>query len=164
MSKAWLNTAKLANGRRVAGVLLMVASASGSNAVLAGPYSDELSKCLVVSTTTADKNALVKWMFATAALHPAVKSIASVTTEERTQSTRSTARLFERLLTETCLTQTQQALKYEGALALQTGFQMLGQVAARELFADPGVAAGLAEFEAHLDRKKLEQALGNNVK
>lgn len=45
----------------------------------AGPYSDDLGKCLVASTTAADKGALVKWMFATAALHPAVKSVASVT-------------------------------------------------------------------------------------
>lgn len=155
------NSGRTGYRRRAAALLLTMAAASSSNAALAGPYSDELSKCLVVSTTADDKNALVKWMFATAALHPAVKSIASITAEERSRSTRTTARLFERLLTETCLAQTQQALKYEGALALQTGFQMLGQVAARELFADPSVAAGLAEFEAHLDRNKLEQALGN---
>lgn len=125
----------------------------------AGPYSDDLAKCLVESTTTSDKNALVKWMFAMAALHPAVKSIASITEAERTQSSRSTAQLFERLLTESCRTQTQQAVKYEGAAALQTGFQMLGQVAARELFADPNVARGLADLENHIDSQKMKRAL-----
>lgn len=125
----------------------------------AGPYSDDLAKCLVESTTTSDKNALVKWMFAMAALHPAVKSIASITEAERTQSSRDTAQLFERLLTESCRTQTRQAVKYEGATALQTGFQMLGQVAARELFADPGVARGLADLENHIDSQKMKQAI-----
>lgn len=125
----------------------------------AGPYSDDLAKCLVESTTAADKNALVKWMFATAALHPAVKSIASVTDAERAQSTRSTAELFVKLLTESCRAQAQQAVKYEGATALQTGFQILGQVAARELFADPNVAQGLAELEQYIDSRKIEQAL-----
>lgn len=125
----------------------------------AGPYSDGLARCLVESTTTADKNALVKWMFAMAALHPAVKSIASITEAERIQSSRGTAQLFERLLTESCRTQTQQAVKYEGAAALQTGFQMLGQVAARELFADPSVARGLADLENHIDSQKMKRAL-----
>ena len=125
----------------------------------AGPYSDDLGKCLVASTTAADKNALVKWMFATAALHPAVKSIAAVTDAERAQSTRSTAELFEKLLTESCPSQAQQALKYEGAVALQTGFQLLGQVAARELFADPGVSRGLADLGKYIDGQKIEQAL-----
>lgn len=130
-----------------------------TGAVHAGPYSDDLAKCLVESTTTADKNALVKWMFAMAALHPAVKSIASITEAERTQSSRHTAQLFERLLTESCRTQTRQAVKYEGAAALQTGFEMLGQVAARELFADPNVARGLADLENHIDSQKMKQAL-----
>jgi hypothetical protein len=142
-----------------AAAIAVLVCALNTGPVYAGPYSDDLAKCLVESTTTADKNALVKWMFATAALHPAVKSIASVTEAERIQSSRSTARLFERLLTESCRTQTQQAVKYEGAVALQTGFQMLGQVAARELFADPGVARGLADLENHIDSQKMKRAL-----
>lgn len=124
----------------------------------AGPYSDDLGKCLVASTTAADKGALVKWMFATAALHPAVKSVASVTPAERSGFNRDTARLFERLVTESCKAQTQQALKYEGAVALQVAFQLLGQVAARELFSDPAVAGGMADLEKHFDKQKLEAA------
>lgn len=125
----------------------------------AGPYSDDLGKCMVESTTAADKNELVKWMFSTAALHPAVQSISSVSDAERTQSNRSTAKLFEKLLTETCRSQMQQAMKYEGTVAVQTGFRMLGEVAARELFADPSVAAGMADLERHFDKQKLVQAL-----
>ena len=129
--------------RRIGLPLLLLTLLTASPAH-AGPYSDELGKCLVASTTTADKGALVKWMFATAALHPAVKSIASVTPAERTGFNRDTARLFERLVTESCKAQTLEAMKYEGAVALQVAFQLLGQVAARELFADPAVAGGIA--------------------
>ncbi|TXH74986.1 hypothetical protein [Thiobacillus sp.] len=141
------------------GQATLLALALNAGAAQAGPYSDDLAKCLVESTTTTDKNALVKWMFATAALHPAVKSIASITDAERAKSTRSTAELFVKLLTESCRAQAQQAVKYEGATALQTGFQILGQVAARELFADPNVAQGLAELEQYIDSRKIEQAL-----
>ena len=59
---------------------------------LAGPYSDEMAKCLVKSSSDADKNMLVKWMFAAAALHPAVQSIASVSDAERSSSTRRSSK------------------------------------------------------------------------
>jgi hypothetical protein len=140
---------------------LLLLCALGAGAAQAGPYSDELGKCLIESTTVDDKNALVKWMFATAALHPAVRSIASVTEAERNQSSKNMAQLFEKLLTVSCRAQTRQAFKYEGALALQTGFQLLGQVAGRELFSDPAVSAGLSDLSRHFDAQKLEQALGS---
>jgi hypothetical protein len=130
----------------------------------AGPFSDALGKCLVETTTAADKQALVRWMFATAALHPAVKSLAPVAPAARENANREVARLFERLLSDSCNTQTRQAMQYEGELALQTGFQILGQVAGRELFADPAVAAGMGELEKHLDTKKLQRALAPQPK
>ena len=43
----------------LASVALALAALSSGPAV-AGPYSDELAKCLVRSTTDADKNYLVK--------------------------------------------------------------------------------------------------------
>ena len=47
----------------------------------AGIYADDLAKCLVASTTTRDQTDLVRWIFATAALHPGVSSIAAVSAE-----------------------------------------------------------------------------------
>jgi hypothetical protein len=126
----------------------------------AGPYSDELATCLVRSTTDADKNYLVKWMFAAAALHPAVKSIASVSDAERDDLNKNAAKLFERLVTDSCKTETQDAVKFEGPGTLQTSFEVLGQVAGRGLLSDPAVARSLADFASYLDKKKLEQTFG----
>jgi len=125
----------------------------------AGMYADDLSRCLVDKTTVADKNALVRWVIATTTLHPAVQSITKVSVAERARANQETARLFDRLLTESCIEQTRQAVKYEGAAALQTGFQTLGQVAMAELFSDPDVANGLGELDKQIDSKKLQQAL-----
>lgn len=47
-------------------------------------------------------------------------------------------------------------MRYEGAAAIQSGFQTLGQVAMVELFADPGVAA---ELDKVIDAQKLREAL-----
>jgi len=127
---------------------------------MAGPYSDEVSKCLVRSTSETDKNVLVKWIFAAVALHPELKSIAAVSEAERGMLNRNAARLFERLLTETCRVEVQQALKYEGPSTIETSFQVLGQVAARGLFSHPQVAAGVGDLEKALDRKKMESVFG----
>ena len=125
----------------------------------AGLYADDLSRCLVDKTTVADKSALVRWVVATTTLHPAVQSLATVSEEERTRANRDTGRLFDRLLTESCREQTRLAMKYEGAGALQSGFQTLGQVAMAELFADPSVVKGLGELDKQIDAQKLKQVL-----
>ena len=137
--------------------LVLLASPSA----FAGPYSDEMAKCLVTSTSEADKNYLVKWMFAAAALHPAVKSISSVSDAQRNELNVKTAKLFERLLTESCKSQVQQAIKYEGQSTIESAFQVLGQVAARGLFSDPSVAGFIAQLGNHIDKQKMESVMGS---
>ena len=136
-------------------VTLLLASLATEPA-LAGPYSDDLTKCLVRSTTNADKNALVKWMFATAALHPEVKAIASVSDAQRDELNRNTARLFEKLLTDVCGPQAKEALKYEGPGTFEASFNVLGHVASRALFSDPAVADGVAGVGKHLNQQKMD--------
>lgn len=128
----------------------------------AGPYGDELGKCLVSSTTSTDKRALVKWMLATAALHPDVKLI-TVSTQQYDALNMATGTLFDRLLTKTCRQQAQQAVRFEGESTIESSFQILGQAAARELFASPSVVAGVADMAKHSDSKKGIRPLGNTA-
>ena len=121
----------------------------------AGPYTDDLSKCIIASTTTQDRAEFVRWMFAAAAMHPAVKSIASVSKEQLDHANKQTAQLFMRLLTESCRQKVKDAIKYEGQTAIQASFQVLGQVAGRELFSSPEVAAGMSGLKKYFDSEKL---------
>jgi hypothetical protein len=130
-----------------------------NTSAIAGPAGDELAKCLVRSTAAADKTALVQWMFAMASLHPQVKTMAAISPERRTEATVRAAQMFQRLLTQACVNEARAALKAEGQGALEQSFNALGQVAARELFADPNVAGGIADFEKHIDAQALERAL-----
>jgi hypothetical protein len=127
----------------------------------ASPYSDDLAKCLVRSTTTADKTTLVQWMFGTASLHPDVKWMAKVSDTQRQELNRSTAKIFSTLLTQTCVSETQQALKYEGPSTLVSSFTILGQVASRELFTNPDVAAAMSELNKYIDKESLQKKLRN---
>jgi hypothetical protein len=99
-------------------------------------------------------------MFASMALHPEVKSIASVTDAQRNELNKRAAKLFERLVAESCKTETQDAVKYEGPNTLESGFQVLGQVAARGLFSDPAVAKGMSDFGQHIDKQRLDKLFG----
>src|SRR5881396_3062452 len=126
---------------------------------IAGPYGDTLAKCLVKSTTAADKSTLVQWMFVTAALHPDVQRLSAASDAQRNELNIKTAKVFEALLTESCVAETKEALRYEGGSTLESSFTVLGQVASRELFANPAVAAGLAELGKHLDVQKMQRVL-----
>jgi hypothetical protein len=127
---------------------------------VAGPYTDELAKCLVKSTSDADKTYLVKWIFASMTLHPDVRAVANVSDAQREDLNRNAGKLVERLLTEGCPSETQDAVKNEGPGTLQAGFQVLGEVATRRLFSDPSVVKGMADFGRHIDKQKIEKLLG----
>jgi hypothetical protein len=126
----------------------------------AGPYGDELSKCLVESTTTEDKSTLVQWMFAMSALHPDVKQLSAVSAGKRNDLNKQFAGLLTTLLTKSCVDESKAAIKYEGPETISQGFSVLGQVAGRELFSNAEVAAGMGELEGLVDDKKIETALG----
>lgn len=136
--------------------LALVAGLLASQTAFAGPYGDELSKCLVNSTTQADRVALVKWMFSAASLHPALKGMVSVSPQQLDDANKYTAGLLTRLLTESCRAEAEKALQYEGMATFQTSFQILGQVAGKELFSSPEVTVAMSGLARHVDGKKLE--------
>lgn len=147
-------------GKKIWIAALAVAGVLGSVSASAGPYSDDLSRCLVRSTGDEEKRTLVKWIFAAVALHPEVADISSVTPAQRTEMTRNMAKIFEKLLADSCRTEVQQAVQYEGPQTIGSSFQVLGQVAARELFSNPNVAANMADLGKYIDQKRIAEAMG----
>lgn len=136
-----------------ASALCLLAAGSPASA---GVYGDDLSRCLVEKTTTADKTLLVQWIFVAMAQHPSVSTMTRITPEDIERNNKQAAELLTRLLTETCVEQAKKAIKYEGGVAIQTSFQVFGQSAARELFADPNVTKVMTGLEQFVDTKKIE--------
>lgn len=125
----------------------------------AGVYTDDLARCLVESSSSQDKTTLVKWMFTAMARHPDVREMSAVTSAHQAQNDQAVAALFMRLMTENCRQQSKKAVQYEGSAAIEQGFNVLGQVAGKELFANPDVNKALAGLEQHMDAAKLQQVL-----
>lgn len=118
----------------------------------AGPYTDDLSKCLVKATTADDQTVFMQWIFSSISLHPAVSGLTSITDDQRAAFQKKAAKLFVRLLSADCRQQTTDAAKYEGKIAMQASFQLYGQAAMRGLMGNPQVAEGmqtLAKYFQH---------------
>jgi hypothetical protein len=128
----------------------------GGQPAIAGVYTDDMSKCLVNSSTQADQTLLVQWIFSAMAFHPAVKPMANVTAEQATALTRKAAELSQRLLTVDCRKEVVTALKYEGTSSLEASFSVLGQVAMRGMLSDPAVAKSTGAIATYLDEAKIK--------
>ena len=140
---------------RSALAIAFVLSAAAAPAV-AGVYTDDMSRCLVESTSAEEKIKLVRWITVGMLQHPAVSELGKATPEDIEKSNASVGALFMRLLTEVCKEKSAKAIKYEGPAAIQVSFTVLSQVAAAELFSEPKVQAVMAGLEKHVDSKKIE--------
>lgn len=74
------------------------------------------------------------------------------------------AALFERLLTKSCLSEAQLAVKYEGQNVFASSFEILGKVAGQEMYSDPLVSKSMSNFTQYMDKKNVEKAFGATKK
>jgi len=126
----------------------------------AGPYTDDLSKCLVASTTPADRVALVRWIFIAFSAQPTVATMSAVKPADVDGANAEIGGLFMKLLTDSCREKAKLALRYEGPATIQLSFQVLGQVAGMELASSPEVQARMTGFSKHIDVEKLKELSG----
>jgi hypothetical protein len=120
----------------------------------AGIFTDDLSRCLVRSSTETDRSELVTWLFFAESLNPQVKNFTTVSEKQRDESNKVIASLFERLLLQDCRTETVAALKNEGGGVIEASFSVLGTAAGRELVSDPKVGAEIGKIGTYLDKEK----------
>ena len=124
--------------------------------IFAGPFGDEMAKCLVTSTSNRDRTKLVKWMFRVYGEHPEVSYMVDLSDREKKVIDKDIADVFTRLLSEDCLDETKKALDYEGDNVMFTAFQALGQVAAQGFNVNPIVERNINKFTEFIEYEKLD--------
>ncbi len=134
---------------------ILVLAALTSQPASAGPYADAMGKCLLDHASQKDRSDLMRWMFANAALHPDVASIASIAPEVRQEIDRTAAALIQRLVFDSCRSEAAAALRAEGSPAMQQAFQMLAQLIGDTLVASPAVGQGSANILRYMDLSRL---------
>ena len=123
---------------------------------IAGPFGDEMAKCLVESTNSKDNISLVRWIVRVYGEHPDSNDFINLSIKDKEKIDKEIAALFNRLLLEDCKKETKMALNYEGDQVLIKAFQIMGQVAGRELNKEKNVAEAINKFLNYIDTEKLE--------
>ena len=144
------------------GAAAAVLALGAAGAAEASPATDAYADCLVKATSPADKTELMVWVFSALSAHPAVKPYASVTDAQRAETSKTAARLLERLVTQDCRKETVAAIRADGPSSIQAAFKVLGQVAVAGLVQDPAVAKAMALVTTELDMAKF-QYLGEEL-
>ena len=121
----------------------------------AGPFGDEVARCLVTSTNNRDKTKLVKWIFRVYGDHPEVSYMVDLSDREKKVIDKDVAEIFTRLLSKDCRDETKKALYYEGDNVMSTAFSILGQAAAKGFNDDPTVKRSINKFTEFIDTEKL---------
>lgn len=121
----------------------------------AGPTVDQLSDCLVKSTTATDKTAVLQWTFVALSVHPDLKTYSNVTDEQRTQLDKKLAQTLQRILVEQCSAQAKAVIQAEGLQAVGDSFQELGSITGEEILKNPEVKQQLKGVVRYLDLNKL---------
>jgi hypothetical protein len=142
--------------RNLAGAALLTAGLLAAGPSGAGPYSDDLAKCMVKSSTPADRAEFVRFLFSAMAQHPDVASMAKISPQQMEATLKGTGELIQRLLLQSCRSEAQQAIHFEGMQSIFFGFQFYGQAMAAELLGNPIVAAKLKDLNNYLDADKFK--------
>jgi len=140
-------------------VILLIASVLFTASCWAGPYGDDLKKCLVESTSKRDNIVLVRWLSKALLAHPEVKDLAVIPNAKAMQIDKDFARYVERLLGENCSAQFANVIRYEDQDAIRKSFEFLGQVAMKELMDNAQVQEAVTGVLKQLDMEKLGRAI-----
>jgi hypothetical protein len=128
-------------------------------AAQAGPYADELTKCITTKSTDAERTQLAVWLYEEMSANPAVKSMSNVTDAQRTDARKAAAALVQHLLIDNCRQEAVAALKNEGGGVAMRSFWEVGQASVGVLARDPAVLANIGQISQYIDTSKLVAAL-----
>jgi hypothetical protein len=141
--------------RSLTGIVVALAAVVIAASAQADIYADDLGRCFVKSASKDDQLTLVRWMFVSIALQPALQPLAAITPEQRDSYAKDVAALYERLLYVDCRKEAVVSLRNEGPQSLSLGIRVLGAVVARMMLNDPQVARNSSGLMRFADKSKM---------
>lgn len=120
--------------------------------------TQKFATCLVDSLNGKERKELAKWIFISMSVHPHLNEFSAVPNALRTETDQYIGALVTRMLTESCPAELQQANRVN-PLALQKGFELVGQVAIQELLTNQETMAALSGYANYVDQSKITAIL-----
>ena len=124
----------LKSSSRIRSFFLGAALLGAAQVTMAGPTVDQLSDCLMKSTTATDKTTVLQWTFVALGNHPDLKAFSNVTATQKEALDKNLATVLQRILVEQCSAQTKAVIQAEGLQAVGDSFQALGKTTGEEIF------------------------------
>ena len=132
--------------------------AIGNYALAQTPFTNNLTTCLVRSTSEDDKTILINWILSIVSEHPDVDSV-TLSERQKTIIDVKVADLLVQLLVKRCRPEFQEAQKYEGDSSLEASFAVLGEIAMNGLMGDNKVNEASERFLKYVDEDALMELL-----
>ncbi len=129
------------------------------NVAHAGPFTDDMARCLVRATSESERVDLVRWIIAAVTVHPGVRGMVGIQEDRRNAETKQAADLFEELIVVRCRSESRDAINFEGESAFEAAFNVLGQVAMQTLMSDPAVNRQMTRLGEVMNTTELEKLL-----
>jgi hypothetical protein len=144
-------------------ILALALTVSAAGVARAGPYEDELTKCISAKMSDADRSTVAVWLYEEMSANPAVKAMSNVTEAQRTEARKAAAALAQRLLLDDCRAPAAAAFKNEGGGVAMRAFWDVGQSSIGTLARDPAVLANMGQVSQYLDTAKLVAAFSDQA-
>jgi len=145
--------------KKLLSLIIVSAALLVAQPALANSPTNQFANCLVDTLNGKERKNLAKWIFLAIGSHPEISSYSNATSETIEESDKYVGKLVTRLLTEDCPTQLAAALKAD-PLAINKGFELVGQVAMQELMANPATMSALTNYTKYTDQAKINALLG----
>ncbi len=110
-----------------------------------------LGECLTGKSTGEDRITLARWALAAMASAPKVSDVAKVDPVRKAELDKALAGIFTRLIARDCATQARPLFRAKSKAAFGAAFGKLGEIAFKELLADPKAEETLSEFTKYLN-------------
>jgi len=140
---------------KLRGLFIGATLLGASQIALAGPTVDQLSNCLMKSTTATDKTVVLQWTFVALGNHPDLKAFSNVTATQKEALDKNLATVLQRILVEQCSAQTKAVIQTEGLQAVGDSFQELGSITGEEILKTPEIKQQLNGVLKYVDLNKL---------
>ena len=130
------------------------------NTSSAGPYKDDLIRCVGDSLTENDKNNFAFFIALSFSRLPEMRDIFFLDEIRKDKIIRDYATSLDRLIILDCRSQSENVVKFEGPNELASAANMMGQIALREKLADPAVVELFDEMEEYVSTDEWNELFG----
>lgn len=125
-------------------------------------YSQESTQafatCLADSLNGKERKELAKWIFLSISVHPTLKEYSKASANDSEVVDQYIGKLVTRLLTENCPAEMRAAHDAD-PMAIQKGFEFVGQVAMQEIMSNEEALKALTGYAQYIDQEKLTATL-----